>query len=342
MKKGIILLPIFMLIVGIVMYYRVTSSKLCQQVHQAITIPTPVDPFLEASPYFDTKQLLNDRQKTKALLIKEGFCPVSFYTPDGIKLHGLFLQRPQSIGTVICVEGYHDGSRFDVAALIPLIPGTYNILFFNQRGYAPSKGRSWKNLWFYGIYQYQDVIGAIDFITTLTHKSIILWGTCAGAFNAAHALIQLQQKNLCYPVKGLIFDSGWDSVPCTAHSFSKNIARKMVQAPQVSKPNTLVEKMLYGLLLVTKKLLLIDYCWHAYDPQTTLQGKMKQLALPILFIHAQNDHIAALKHVQQLVDETPHAFSWFVPESTHSMIHIKQKGQYQQVLISFLNYVMSL
>lgn len=341
MKKGVLLL-LSILVVGIIVYYRIITRKLWQQVHHAITMPAPADPLFESSSYFDTKQLLNDRQKTKVLLVQEGFCPVSFYTPDGIKLHGLFLQRPHSLGTVICIEGYHDGSRFDVAALTPIIPESYNILFFNQRGYTPSKGKSWKNLWFYGMHQHQDVIGAINFVNTLTHKPIILWGTCAGAFNAAHALIHLQQQNHTYSIKGLIFDSGWGSVPHTAQAFSKNIARKMVQAPQVSKPDTLVEKMLYGLILVSKKLLLIDYCWHVYHPQTTLHGKMKQLKLPILFIHAQNDHIASLNQVQQLLDETPHAFSWFVPESTHSMIHIKQKGQYRQVLTSFLNYASNL
>ena len=312
------------------------------QLNQSIHTPVASCPALEESAYFDTKNILNSRKNSTRLLKKDGFCSVRFNTPDGIKLHGLLLFRPNSIGTIICAEGYHDGTRFDAAALVPLIPDNYNILFFNQRGYAPSKGKSWKNIWFYGMYHYQDILGALDFIVSLTDKPIILWGTCAGAFNAAHALIHSAEHNLTYPVKGLIFDSGWSSVPTTARTFSKKIACKLLQVPTVSKPDTILEKITHGLVIATQKMLLIDYCLAKYDPQTTLIGKMEQIQVPVLFIHSKNDQIACFEQVEQLIAQTPHAFSWIVPESTHSMIHIKQKGQYQQVLTSFLNYVYSL
>ena len=335
---SIIMLTITLVALLLTRYTYVPILKQ-QQLLKGINSVTPINPTLEQSPYFDTKQLLNDRQKTTTLLKKDGFFSVSFYSPDGIKLTGLLRFDPQNQGTVICCEGYHVGTRFDAAALTPLIPANYNILYFNQRGYYPSKGRSAKNLWFFGLYHYQDIIGAIQFVNTLSSKPIIVWGTCAGAFNAAHALIKIQEQKLSYPIKGLIFDSGWACVPDTAYHFSKNMVRKFMGVPTISKSDTLVEKITHGLLSFLKKILLIDYCFSKYDNETTLLGKMYTISVPVLFIHSKNDIIAPFEQVQELIIQTSHAFSWIVPESTHSMIHIKQKSQYQQILTQFLDYI---
>lgn len=342
MKKGIfysiIMLTITFAVLLLTKYAYVPILKQ-RQLIKSINNLAPINPTLEKSPYFDTKHILNDRQKTTALLKKDGFYSVHFYSPDGIKLTGLLLFKPYHQGTIICCEGYHSGTRFDAAALTPLIPDNYNILYFNQRGLYPSHGKSLKNLWFFGLYQYQDIIGALQFVNTLSNKPIILWGTCAGAFNAVHALLQLQQQHKAYPIKGLIFDSGWSCVSDTANTFSKNMIHKVMAVPTISKPNSIIEKIGCGVLMLLKKICLLDYCFAQYDGQTTLIDKMHAISIPVLFIHSKNDAIAPYEQVQQLIAQTSHAFSWIVEESTHSMIHIKQKSQYQQILTQFLDYI---
>lgn len=341
MKKGIFYSIIMLITLAALLLTKYAYLPIAKQKEliKSIHSLAPINPTLDHSPYFDTKHILNDRQKTIELLKKDGFYSVRFYTPDGITLTGFLRFKPSNRGTIICCEGYHAGTRFDAAALTPLIPADYNILYFNQRGLYPSHGKSLKNLWFFGLYQYQDIIGALQFVSTLNNKPIILWGTCAGAFNAAHALIKLKQQNISYPIKGLIFDSGWSCVSDTANAFNKNIVRKIISVPTLSKPDSIVEKICYGFLSLLKKALLLDYCFAQYDEQTTLVGKMHAISIPVLFIHCQNDAIASYEQAQQLIDQTPHAFSWIIPESTHAIIHIKQKSQYQQILTKFLDYI---
>lgn len=294
--------------------------------------------------------LLKNCAATRKKLIKEGFEKITFATPDGLTLSGLFLERPNARCNVVVCAGWYPGKKEGMATFYALLPKDCNILFFDARGHGESEGPLLWQLWRYGINEPKDIIGAITYLNKNNSLPIFIVGVCSGAFNAAHALIALEKndKGMSSNVKGLVFDSGWGSV--------SDIIR--------TAPAAGIEKRLMSLFAswykIKKKLLRTGYFYsiitlfsrysgfigsiickklftQRYETTTTLFNKMHHITTPILFIHSHDDTYADMHDVVKLSTCTPHKQCWWIEQSFHAKHHLIHKEMYKEKLAAFID-----
>lgn len=287
----------------------------------------------ETSPFFNTGTI-SDTQTARSLLQNEGFAPIRFTTSDGYTLEGLYKEAPRAQATVICCSGFFPGLQEGLATLAKIISPDCNILLFNGRGKGESTGFAARlQLWNYGRFDYLDVVGAVTYAQAHSAAPIILWGTCAGAFHAAKALIHASEYPIMNQVKGLVFDSGWGKVACTAKTaidaqIKKSISSRVLRAP-------------VRWTVATLRSLFIMPFMHYHNTETTLQGKMHKIQVPVFFIHSKNDQFACYSEVEKLIQETRTAKVWLIEKSSHAAHYLKHKYEYARQLHRFCSEVIT-
>lgn len=330
-----------------------------QQVAQAQTQSLPPS---RPACYFDTKFLAN-YDKVKQSLQEDGFQDIWFKSEDGVKINGLLLTRPNATYTVISCSGFFPGRMEGMATLYPLLPEDCNILFFNARGHGNSEGYFKAKILMYGNNEYKDVIGAINYAhDTLNGKPILIHGVCIGSYHASHALLDLQKNNLFnkYLVKGFIFDSGFGSATKISNALKYDLDRKILPGyfvgslpdgtPEEEVRKRYQEVRKQYLFRITRFLALglfrlMQLCytpviWYR-EPAANLFDKIEQLPCPIFYIHAENDTYTSIEQAKKLAAHSQSPTCWWVPNSTHACIQLKQKEEYHQKLAAFIAATMT-
>lgn len=304
------------------------------------------------SKYFDTA-FLGDYDQVARSLKEENFNEINFKSTDGLRLQGLYLKRPNAQYSVICCAGWWPGRKEGIATFYTLLPQDCNILFFDSRGHGKSEG-SYKQL-NYGVHEYKDIIGALEFVHNDTSKPTLLYGLCAGAFNAAHAVFELQKQNRlkALQVSGLIFDSGWVSVERTAYSVAKSKTNEMLMKRVASwymlphyreaQKTTLFScaSSLTNVLIGGVHLMLKPFFTY-YDSATNLLVKAQKtpLRVPCLFIHSCDDACVSLSDVQKFAACIPRKEClWIDKTSKHACHYLKHTDMYEQYLHRFIKSV---
>jgi pimeloyl-ACP methyl ester carboxylesterase len=302
---------------------------------------------------FYSTSFLKDYYAVEQLLKKYGFQDIFFKSSDNLNLHGLFLQRPFATCNVILCAGWLPGKKEGMATFYDIVPTDCNILFFDARGHGNSEGSLLWKLWEYGINEYKDILGAITYINNINELPIIIIGMCSGAFNATHALINLEQNKTLQEshVKGLVFDSGWGSV--------MEIARTAPPAGIEKRFHALI-KCVYNDKKSLDQHYLIKWCSNIaqfgyllsyyvctrpllryYEPTTTLFDKIDQLSLPIFFIHSDDDTYAIKSDAVRLSQLAPHATHWWIEKSFHAKHHLIHRKLYKEKINTFINSILS-
>lgn len=285
----------------------------------------------ENSRYFDTQYLRDSELVHQALLHTEKMADVTFKSEDGLKLTGMYKEAKDAIGTIVFAGGFLPGRLETLSPLIKLVDSNYNLLFFNARGHGPSEGFfKFIQLGNYGLDDYKDIIGAIKFAKSKSDAPIVLHGTCSGAFHMAHALIKIKDQVEELNIKGLIFDSGWVKVStvgvCTALEELKKIR------------NPIKRNFVHGILKVIEFLVFDKILKN--DSITSLNHKMHDINIPVLFIHSTDDYYAPFIDVHSLYEETPNAEYWWIPTSSHSNHWLKYKAEYAKRFRNFCTKVL--
>jgi pimeloyl-ACP methyl ester carboxylesterase len=266
-------------------------------------------PLLTAGGFdFKSPDNLYKKDLVRKALVDAGAQQITLTTPDNITIAGIYLQRKNSTGSMIVVPGFL-GVKESYAAFIEHFP-QYDILLIDQRGRGESGGaRWWKSVLSYGTDDYLDVVGAIEYIHTHSNKPLFLYGSCAGAFNTARALIQLHQdKKLAqYHIKGLVFESGWHSVSnagitAALGDISSHILHYVGPNKGASSTTPRIAldlrhgTRLFDIPYHLCKEALHVMCWAVGDHIGQLDEKLdifkdlRTLPIPIFFIHALDDH----------------------------------------------------
>lgn len=318
------------------------------------TLANPEVPSWEDSPLFDTQFLL-EYDSVCNYLKERGFQEGFFCTSDNHNINYLYLARPEAKFTVVLTGGWLPGRKEGIATLYDLLPNTCNILFFDARGHGKSDGHLLPKTWVYGKHEYKDIIGALDFVRTKTTTPIILYGTCAGAFHAAHACIYLQKENKLadYNIKGFIFDSGWASLLTVSWTapiakIKETVARmwgKVYGKKWKEVLNTIPYRVTSFMLT---KFLAVVYAIGFFAPfaiqekETNLFDKIEHLPMPILFIHSHDDEYVPIDHAQYLAKRSQNAHVWWIAKpSKHACHCLKYKHEYRDTMLSFLEHCMS-
>ena len=304
----------------------------------------------ELSPYFNTKFLTQYKWVTRRLKKVDGFVEGFFKNEDNQSINYLYLKRPDARYTILFCAGFLPGRKEGLASYYAMLPDDCNILFFDARAHGKSQGEL--ILWKYGTQEYKDIIAATKFAHNQSNAPIIIHGTCAGAFHAAHAVLEMQRRDLVtiLNIKGLIFDSGWGNVKTTAYSsFHENaqsmLLNKCAQLYGAKDKEKVKNRWLYKgasqLLHVTARAL------HSFvakpilsikEYQTKLSGKMSRIAIPTYFIHSTDDMEAPIGPVKQLAAQVKNKQCWWIDKpSRHACHNLKFKQEYKKNLLNFID-----
>lgn len=298
-----------------------------------------------SSPYFNTKFLAQYNVVCEHLTKDEGLEEGFFLTEDTVPINYLWLKRPHARYTVICCCGFWPGRKEGLATFYALMPDDCNLLFFDARGHGKSGGHFLSRIWQYGSYEYKDVIGAVHFAAKRQRCPIILYGVCAGAFHATHALLQLQKRGMLHhalQIKGLIFDSGWSSIAAASRSAFASEVDTMVRRRCKNSPrlyvsvSAIAQGMVHALHTCIVRPVL-----YMRTSDTNLANKMSRFDIPVMYIHAQSDTYVRIEPVQKLAEQTKQATTWWINEpSKHACHHLKLKEQYREKMLSFIDRVL--
>jgi pimeloyl-ACP methyl ester carboxylesterase len=306
----------------------------------------------QASMNISTEPQVASKDIKDLFLSEEGFKKYIIKTSDNYFLEAVFLERPHAKGTLLICSGLNC-PKDPMYSFYPILPKDYNVLLFDARGHGNSSGSLLYKPWQYGLHEYNDIIALLDFIINTTTSPIIIYGTCAGGFNAIHALLFLQKNKQLekYPIKGLIFDSGWASriqavqtvAPARLNRFFKIIAlylmgtklvQKMSNWRSVAFLNYLVNVIPLSLLHigVIKPLLL------PAEKESNLYDKIRNVTIPIFFIHSIDDSWVAFDHMRTLSSKAHNPLCWWITTpSKHSSHYLIYPDLYREKIAQFCN-----
>jgi len=321
--------------------FVVVASMVCRDAHKSVWLDTA---------------FLKRPEAVRKRLRAEGFKQLFFQSTDKLKLDALFLQRPNATCNVILCAGWLPGRKEGMASFYTLLPPTCNILMFDARGHGRSEGPLLRNLWSYGVDEYNDVIGALDFVRSKNALPTVIVGLCAGAFNAAHALIVLHRQGRldCYDVRGLVFDSGWASVDAVSRTALPTAACEFVRSRLCrltgqkndrtgADDSAVVRTALAGVQSLYRLGHGMVYApfEQKNERKTNLFDKIGELPLPLLFIHASDDQYVAIEDTRRLCAAAQRPKEWWIETpSKHACHHLKYTDAYRMQLCGFMHQVL--
>ena len=293
---------------------------------------------------------LEKHDEINLYLLGQGFEHHQVTTDDQYILDTLFLHRNNALLTVIICNGLCCVKE-SMATLYHILPNDCNICFFDARGHGKSSGSLLASLWRYGIDDYKDILAIIAFVQSKIHYTpIVLYGSCAGAFNATHALLHLKRQNMLISsnIKGLIYDSGWGSrieIFNTAgkaklDKIAKKIALRFISKTQqqllaASHPVRFL-KFVSDHIINFLSIAIVTPLLQSTEQENNLYDKIGLLAMPIFFIHSIDDAWAPFAHAQQLAQNAQAAHLWWITApSLHSCHHLIHTDEYQKNVANF-------
>lgn len=301
---------------------------------------------IESELFFNTQFLTKYDLVAQTLINKENFQEVFFQSSDGLQLNGLFRKKADAPYSIIFCAGFYPGRKEGLASFVKLVPENINILFFDARGHGKSEGRFFTNISNYGIDEYKDIIGAIQFMHKETaNKPLFIHGICAGAFHATHALARIDTTH--YQIKGFIFDSGLESLlnACTVPEkhFREKVIPSLLQKIYTSDSKKKVKerylcKLLSSLTCTTIRIVttLVKPSLEKREHTMALGNHLNKITCPIFFIHSYDDSYCPIQCIKDLTENASSKMCWWLNQSEHALNHIKHKDEYQKQLNIFI------
>lgn len=335
-----------MKIVLTILLFLLSSLSLCAVKAQLFHANDPWD----SSLFFNTRALSNE-PLIHETLIQQGFKTTRLTASDGIVFECIYKQKKDARYSVIICSGW-PGTKEKGASLYAMLRDEpCNILLFDSRSSGKTAWPIWRRLWQFGQHEYKDIQAAIRFANSF-QCPIFLYGTCAGAFHAAHALLDLEKKDdpLKHRIRGLVFDSGWSDVDATSRSVAqekidRSIKNFLLATHAGYSPEKMDTSVAYTLISASSKSLLNALHFVLFKPffkfnasQTNLLSHIDSLQVPILFIHSYDDKETPFIPTYLLYLKAPLKTSWWIKRpSRHSCHFLKYKHEYQRQLITFFN-----
>lgn len=319
----------------------------------------------EKSPWFNSKEFIAthdyslwrfwqlgkwfESSKVEKALINLDFKEKTFTTADGYKLHGYMRTVKNPEFSIIFCSGWMPGRQTGMSTFTQMLPlDNCNIMFFNGRGKGKSTGLgSLLNIFNYGMNEYHDVIAAIKHLNNECPKTpIFLHGICVGSYHAARAVTKLSPQEIAhYNIKGLVIDSGFDSINTIACTMPCNQIKQTFTVPLIRQSLIKIYHCLYGLLYKHQAL--------KKESELTLKDKLANSQIPVLFIHSKNDYDAPYdgcnndaSGIQEVIKTIPEDKKtvWMVEypqedalKNRHGVHHLIKKYDYCQKLLEFIN-----
>lgn len=262
----------------------------------------------EMKPWFDS-------------LVENKLCRDVYITnPDGLCLHGLLLEHPESdtvpvTGSMMVIHGYTD----DAPVMMRYAYCDYEVL--HQNVLLPERrwcGKSEGDHINFGWYDSQDMHLWLDFMHNLWHQPIVVHGLSMGA--ATTMMLSGDDLPDSLQVQGFVDDCGysstWDQL--------KYQLKETYGLPEFP--------ILYCASLINK----LWHGWWLSDGDAVAQ--VAKCRKPMLFIHGTADDYVPFEMVHELYDAHPGPkYLWEVPGAKHARSIHQDFNEYCQHIQDFLN-----
>lgn len=294
--------------------------------------------------FYDTTFLRNSPAVEKVLK-QHGFFEVNYKTQDNLNINAIMIDQSDKCdvqATIISLPGFVPGRKEGMSTLYAMLKDLpYNFMFIDSRGHGKSDGQllTFHGIKNYGVSDYLDILGAIDFIVQYNTKhgikqNIIIHGLCSGAFHTIKAMGYLKKTNPkqydC--VKGIVVDSVWPSVADIAETVI--LAESKARCTQYKIP--FLQPYVTGAVLAFYNYFFKD----AHKKQESITDSISEIDQPILFIHAENDLFVPVHHAHSLIEKSKNPKSWFVENSAHVNNHLRHREEYTQTLQEFIQSIL--
>ena len=144
-------------------------------------------------------------QRSHKWLLDNGAKDVWIESEDGLKLHGLWVEAEDAVGTVVLVHGYHSTKLVDFGgSMMYFHRNGSNLLLVDQRCHGESEGRYVT----FGVKESRDMLCWLRYLERELWKGpVILSGLSMGA----STVMYMADEDLPSNVKGLLVDCGFTS-----------------------------------------------------------------------------------------------------------------------------------
>lgn len=234
---------------------------------------------------------------------------------DGLKLHGVFLQAPNPLRTVICVHGYRGNYEYDFSPIVRYFNSNHtNVFFVEQRCHGDSEG---DNITF-GAKEKEDLQQWVDYVQNHvdTKNPLYLYGISMGASTCLLSL----ENDFSGVLSGVIADCGYTSM----RTLFNNLAKDWFGIP--------------GVPLVNIVGFFCKYLGKFDMEETSTKKALENNKVPVLFIHGEADTFVNPEHtrVNFTRDVGPKDILW-VPDANHGESLMKSPDKYHQKLEYFFS-----
>jgi fermentation-respiration switch protein FrsA (DUF1100 family) len=255
------------------------------------------------------KIILKNRERLEQQLHAQ---KVSFLTSDGIRLQGYLVLRKGAKRNLLICHGYRSAKEMliDFADMFQ----RSNLLFFDFRAHGQSEG----DLVTLGYNEKKDVLSALNFLQTDERtKKLPIFGI--GVSMGGVALLAAAAEKPVF--KGLVIDSAFARL-------EDQIAYAFYQRTGLPK---------YPFLIVTR--FLFELLTHIRVREVSVLDYVRNISIPILFIHAENDTEVPLEGSKELYEAaTEKKDLWIEGPCKHATICLEYRDEYEKRVNTFFGY----
>lgn len=240
---------------------------------------------------------------------------VSIISYDKTKLTGKLYLNPNTSYIEIMFHGYRGSGKRDLSTGIKrAFACNHSALIVDQRGHGGSSSRTIC----FGIRESKDALKWIDFVNDKlgVNTKIIICGISMGASTVINAGANKLPSN----VIGILADCGYDN--------TKDIIQKFV------KDMKLPPKIFYPFIKLGAKLFA-----NLNVEEIQPIDSVKNITLPILFVHGTGDSIVPSYMSENLYDlcSSSNKRLLLIEEAEHGLAYLKEPERYIEEVISFFN-----
>ena len=158
-------------------------------------------------------------QRSHKWLLDHGAKDVWTESEDGLKLHGLWVEAENAVGTAVLVHGYHSTKLVDFGgSMMYFHRNGLNLLLVDQRCHGESEGRYVT----FGVKESRDMLCWLRYLEKeLWRGPVILSGLSMGASTVMYMADEALPSN----VKGLVVDCGFTSPAAILGKVYRDVTR---------------------------------------------------------------------------------------------------------------------
>ncbi len=236
---------------------------------------------------------------------------ITFTSRDRVRLVGWWIPAENPASTIIMCSGQEGSMDGDTRQMVPLHDAGFNVLMFDFRAHGRSDGTCVS----FGMYEKEDLLGAIDYLVDQRHIEKV--GVIGFSMGAAVALITAAlSERIC----AVVADSSFGRLRNTITNWS---IRRGVPGP-------IARQFAIGMLMLAS--LRTEGRIDQTDP---IRWTVHIGPRPILFIHGANDPLVSIHEVSRMASlaEGP-VQVWSVDGAGH-------RGAYQIDPVEYNNRVIN-